>query len=37
VLLRVLDPTSLGLLLERFPRLETELRRSAHDRLRRSR
>jgi glutamate/tyrosine decarboxylase-like PLP-dependent enzyme len=37
VRLRVLDPTSLRMLLERFPRLETELRRSAHDRLRRAR
>jgi CRP-like cAMP-binding protein len=37
VLLRVLDPTSLSTLLLRFPRLETELRRSAHDRLRRAR
>jgi glutamate/tyrosine decarboxylase-like PLP-dependent enzyme len=37
LLLRVLDAAALRDLLQRFPRLEAELRRSAHDRLRRAR
>jgi len=37
VRVRVLDPATLQSLLARFPRLEDELRRSAHERLRRAR
>jgi aromatic-L-amino-acid decarboxylase len=37
LVLHVLDETALRNLLQRFPRLEAELRRSAHDRLRRAR
>jgi glutamate/tyrosine decarboxylase-like PLP-dependent enzyme len=37
VQLRVLDPSALGRLLVEFPRIEHEIRRTAHDRLRRAR
>jgi aromatic-L-amino-acid/L-tryptophan decarboxylase len=37
VRLRVLDPAALAQLLARFPRIEREIRRTAHERLRRAR
>jgi CRP-like cAMP-binding protein len=37
VVLRVIEPDDLHSLLERFPRLDAELRRSAGERLRRAR